>query len=389
MVETNCRHFNGYKPCGKSEVCHSGCPFLDRPQVSILIVHLGALGAVVRSTSLLKAIKRKFPSSRVTWVTDAPAHQLLQGHPSIDRVLTTSLEDQLILRALSFEIGFVIDKSLKAMGVFSLTSCDYVYGFKADSMTGAIVPATVAAEELWCLGLSNAKKFFENKKPETQLLIEALELGEYERLDYDLHLTESEVIASKQRKTLWQKDSSQVVIGFNTGCANVIPAKKWTVEYHRIVIQALLMKGFKNIVLLGGPEDTIRNAEIAAGLSVFSSATTLGLRDGLVSINACDLVVTGDSLGMHMAIAMKKYVIAWFGPTCAHEIELYGRGEALLADVSCSPCWKRSCEKDVMCYDQIGLERVMSSIEQGVRECQKQQIEKFSTSKRLFSETSA
>ncbi len=389
MAEIHCRHFNGYKPCGKSEACNAECKHLDKPQVSILLIHLGAIGAVVRSTSLLKPIKRKYPSSKITWVTDTPAHRLLEGHPLIDRVLTTSLEDQLVLRALSFDVGYVVDKSLKAAGVMALTNCDLKFGFKVDSLSGSIVPATSAAEELWSLGLSNHKKFYVNKKPETQLLVEALELGSYQADDYDLPLSKSELQASLLRKSRWQKNSSQINIGFNTGCADVIPAKKWTVEYHRELIQDLRLKGFQNLVLLGGPEDTLRNSQIAEGLNVESSPTQQGLRDGLISINACDLIITGDSLGMHMSIAMKKHVIAWFGPTCAHEIELYGRGVALKAEMGCSPCWKRTCEKNVMCYDQIGIEKVIAAVHQGVRECQKNQQAKSSTSKQLFSETSA
>ena len=47
-------------------------------------------------------------------------------------------------------------------------------------------------------------------------------------------------------------------------------------------------------------------------------------------MNACDIVVSGDSLGMHMAIGLKKWVVAWFGPTCHQEIDLYDRGAKFL-----------------------------------------------------------
>ena len=389
MAQIQCRHFNGYKPCGKSENCDSACSSLDVPQASILIVHLGALGAVVRATSLLMPIKRKFPRSRVTWVTDAPAHRLLEDNPLVDRVLTTSAEDQLVLRALTFDVAFAIDKSLKAAGVLALTQVDLVFGFVADPHSGAILPSTPAAEELWSLGLSNQKKFFENKKTETQLMVEALELGAYHQDDYYLPLKIAELEEAERRHSHWKTNPDLPVVGLNTGCANTIPAKKWTVEFHRKVIEGLLASGYKNLVLLGGPEDSERNRQIAEGFDIIETPTKSGLRDGLISVAACDLVITGDSLGMHMAIAMKKYVIAWFGPTCAHEIELYGRGIALKAPVSCSPCWKRTCEKDVMCYDQIQLETVLDAVYQGLKVCHSDPQAKFSTFKRPFSETSA
>ncbi|MNK52433.1 ADP-heptose:LPS heptosyltransferase II [compost metagenome] len=332
--------------------------------MSLLIVHLGALGAVVRSTSLLKAMKRKYPNAMITWVTDAPAHHLLKGHPGIDRVLTTSEADLLTLSALEFECAFVIDKSLKACGVIKRTSVDQVYGFIADPLTGAILPATSAAEELWSLGLDNHKKFFVNQKPETQLMIEALELGAYQRDDYWLPLNLQEESQRQERRQEWLSRGKNLILGINTGCSNVITYKRLTVEFQRQIIQTLTAKYPQvQIALLGGPEDTERNQQIAENLPVISSATESGLRDGLVSVAACDVVITGDSLGMHMAISQQKQVIAWFGPTCAHEIDLYERGVALKTQSPCSPCWKRTCEKAIMCYDQVSLKELVNAFE--------------------------
>lgn len=362
MAVTDCRYFSGYKPCGKNEICNSDCRHKDVIRTSLLIIHLGALGAVVRSTSFLKAIKRKYPMSKITWVTDAPAHHLLKNHPAIDRVLTTSESDLLELSALEFDLAFVVDKSLKAQGVLRRTHADKVYGFINDPRTGAILPATRAAEELWSLGISNEKKFFQNSKPETQLMIEAFELGEYQRDEYWLPLSLQEEMVASQRKADFLGDK-KFVVGLNTGCSPVIPYKKLTVEFHRRLIQQI-MREFPDaaVVLLGGPEDTERNRQIGLHLPVIASDTQSGLRDGLLSISCCDVVITGDSLGMHMAISQKKEVIAWFGPTCAHEIDIYDRGHKILTKSSCAPCWKRTCEKDIMCYDQVSLAEIIDAL---------------------------
>lgn len=362
MSVINCRYFSGYKPCAKNPVCTDQCAHKDVPTLAILIVHLGALGAVVRSTALLRAIKRKYPGSMITWVTDAPAQHLLKNHPALDRVLTTTEADLLQLAALEFEVAFVIDKSLKAAGVVKRTTVDQVYGFQAQGATGAIVPATAASAELWSLGLDNHKKFFVNKKPETQLLVEALELGDFCRDEYWLPLTAEEQEESRRRAQLWKQTASWV-IGLNTGCSDVIQYKKLSVQTHRELIGKIQQEiPEARIVLLGGPEDTLRNDAIAAGLDVVRSATESGLRDGLVSVSACDVVVTGDSLGMHMAISQAKQVVAWFGPTCAQEIDLYDRGLKILSQSPCSPCWKRTCEKSIMCYDQVSLKELMDAI---------------------------
>ena len=40
----------------------------------------------------------------------------------------------------------------------------------------------------------------------------------------------------------------------------------------------------------------------------------------------CSVLVTSDSLAMHVATALKKKIVVFFYPTSAAEIEVYGRG---------------------------------------------------------------
>lgn len=327
-------------------------------------MHLGAMGAVLRSTSLLAAIHQKYPQAHVTWVTQKPSDQLLKHHPGIDRILTTERDDILALSCFEFDVGFCIDKSVVAGGVLKATRIKKLFGFRVETVTGAILPATDAAVPLWEIGLSNQKKFFENMKPETQLVTEALEL-EYQADPYSVQLTPDEVDLTFQRRGLWAS-AQEIVVGINTGCSGVIPYKKLTVDTHRRLIQGLKGLGVE-IVLLGGPEDRVRNQQIAHGLKVINSPTDQGLRDGLISVNACDIVISGDSLGMHMGIALQKWSVAWFGPTCAHEIDLYGRGVKVQSRATCGPCWKRSCEKTVMCYDLVDLNEIVEGVKMGIQ----------------------
>jgi heptosyltransferase II len=367
MAEIHCRHFNGYKPCGLSETCDRGCAHFDEIRHSVVVVHLGALGAVLRSTALLPAIHRAFPKAKLTWVTQAPADKLLENHPLIDRALTLGIEHQWQLKALQADVVFCIDKSLTAAGVAKSIAAREIRGFKADGNTGAILPANPEARELWSLGLSNQKKFFENTKSENQLVHEALALGEYKREEYSFHFTALEQEMVRTRRQLWSS-RNEILIGINTGCSGVIAYKKLTVEYQRKLIAKLQKKWGDRIrvVLLGGREDATRNIEIANTLNVISSPTTEGLRDGMVSVAACDVVITGDSLGMHMAIAQKKWTVAWFGPTCAQEIDLYDRGVKIHTKATCSPCWKRACDKNPMCYDLVDPQEILAGVEKGL-----------------------
>ncbi len=364
MPVTSCRHFSGYKPCGRHVICDQFCPSMSVPSTRILVISLEAMGAVLRSTVILPAIKSKFPNSHITWITKKPMHLLLKGNPYIDRLFSVCEEDLISLSALEFDIAYAVDKSLLAAGVLAKTGADFVYGFIADPSSGSILPATSAARELWEIGLNDEKKFFQNKKPETQLLLEALELSHFAPKGYANPVPESELMVVQKRRKEW-KQADKLVIGINTGCSGVIPYKKLPVEFQRKMIAEIRRKNLGNVVLLGGPEDTVRNQQIAYGLDVFESSTTSGIRDGYLSVAACDIIVTGDSLGMHMGIALEKWVVSWFGPTCAHEIDDFGRGYKILTQSSCSPCWKRVCQNQPMCYDLVPLNEILRGISEG------------------------
>ncbi|MFQ5772313.1 MAG: glycosyltransferase family 9 protein, partial [bacterium] len=92
--------------------------------------------------------------------------------------------------------------------------------------------------------------------------------------------------------------------------------------------------------------------------------TTLGLRKGICFVNLCDVVITGDTLAMHLGIALKKYVIAWFGLTCPQEIDLYGRGIKIIRDLPCAPCWKQECDRPhgPICVTEFDLDEIIQAV---------------------------
>src|SRR5262249_38899080 len=77
----------------------------------------------------------------------------------------------------------------------------------------------------------------------------------------------------------------------------------------------------------------------------------------------CHVVVTGDTLAMHVALAMRARVVVLFGPTSAAEIEMYGLGEKVYPDMQCLGCYKSSCDFVPNCMDLISVEMVATAVE--------------------------
>ena len=215
------------------------------------------------------------------------------------------------------------------------------------------------------LGMDDNLKFKVNKRTRQDYLAETFEV-DYKRDDYIFNFTDEELNFINLYKKENGIGKNDFVVGFNTGCSLLYPNKKMTIKQHIYLIEKLLTfnKGVK-IVLLGGPEDAERNDQIYSKFKnkIINTPTNLGVRRGACFENLADIVVTGDSFGMHLAIALKKYVIAWFGVSCWTEIDLYDRGVKLYQeDLFCSPCWKKSCPYDLECIKMIDLDRIVEAI---------------------------
>lgn len=81
-------------------------------------------------------------------------------------------------------------------------------------------------------------------------------------------------------------------------------------------------------------------------------------------INSCRLLITNDSLGLHIALALRKKVVVMYGPTNSNETYFYGRGAVLYPDrdYDCIPCLSPACKKERRCMEFISPERVAESV---------------------------
>jgi ADP-heptose:LPS heptosyltransferase len=84
-------------------------------------------------------------------------------------------------------------------------------------------------------------------------------------------------------------------------------------------------------------------------------------------VGECDVIVTGDTLAMHIALALERRAVVLFGPTSAPEIDLYGLGEKVVPDMSCLSCYKMTCDFVPNCMDLISTDMVSAAVERQLR----------------------
>lgn len=360
----SCKRFSGYKPCFPGHNCwEDGCKENIPIGTKILIINLDAMGDVLMTTAQLPAIKRKFPESTIYWVTLNNAAPLLFNNPLIDHIYQFNAESILILQQMSFDYVMNVDKSQQSCALLNFLNAKKKLGFGLNE-NGKIIPVNEGAYYNYSLGMDDYLKFKVNKRAGQDYLAETFEL-EYKRDEYIFEFTEEEkLFIQNYRKKIGFKSKVKIV-GFNTGCSDLYPNKKMTIEQHVYLVKQLLKKKYK-ILLLGGPEDTNRNKEIYSHFKgkIINTPTMEGLRRGVCYENIADIIITGDSLGMHIGIALKKFIIAWFGVSCWTEIDLYDRGMKLFQeDLFCSPCWKKQCPYDLECIKMIDLNRIIFEVD--------------------------
>ncbi len=360
----DCKKFTGYKPCEPFKNCET-CETPEPLGTHILLLNLDALGDVLVTTAILPALKRKFPASTVRWLTKSYAVPLLENNPFLDEILPWNGDTRLILQQMHFDLALNADKNRNSAAFIQTLNADKKMGFGLNDF-GAIIPLNREAVYNYRMGIDDQLKFYDNQRTGQDILAETFRL-DYQRDEYVLVLTAEEKNTTRALRKELGIGENDLVLGFNTGCSVRFPNKKLTVEQHIELIHRLAQK-FPDvrIILLGGPEDTERNRKIKKGVGdlAIETPTEEGLRRGILYENVADVVITGDSLGMHIAIALKKWVIAWFGPTSPQEIDLYDRGEKITSRAPCAPCWNPNCPTGTLeCIYQLDLNRFVEAFE--------------------------
>jgi heptosyltransferase-2 len=327
----------------------------------ILIVKLGALGDVIRTAALLPGLKQHRPTSHITWVTRPSGVRMLANHPLIDRLLPFEAETLCHIEHERFDLCLSLDKEPGPTALAMRVDARERRGIGL-SPHGTPFPLNRHCVEYFLLGLDDHKKFFENTESYQQLLYEAVGLT-YQGQRYSLHPSAGQRAAARAFWSGVGVADDDVVVGLNTGAGRVFANKNWPPEKFVELARRVAVRPGWRVALFGGSDERARNERIAAACP---RAIDTGCDNDELTFAAlterCNVLLTGDTMAMHVAIAMNVPAVVLFGPTCHQEIDLYGRGEKVCTTLPCSPCYRRQCDKAPNCMDEISVERVLAAV---------------------------
>lgn len=279
-----------------------------------------SLGDVLRTTVILYP----FASDHVTWLVDEQAYPLLEGNPFITRILPYDLSSVLQLQRERFDTVINLEKVPGVCALADSISAWRRYGFRFDELHGNAEAYDGCEKVVSLCRDDNLKKSHQESWQQSLLQIVG---AKWEGQEYILGYR--------------PKSEETIDIGLNWAVGSKWPNKGWPSEKWEELKR--LLQGNYTFTLQQGMNE---------------------LHAYMDWINSCRLLVTNDSLGLHIALALRKKVVVMYGPTNPNETHFYGRAEILYPDIDhgCIPCLSPLCVQEQRCMDFISPERVLAGV---------------------------
>jgi len=302
--------------------------------MKILIIKLGysetldsevskvvSLGDIIRTTPILEALKEKYPNSNIIFLTDKRCAELVEDNQYIDKLLLWDEFIGFLLLKERFDMVINLEKHPGICALTDMIEAWQKFGFRL----GNNLEIAEYEKNVSFIDYINNKKI--NKDYWQKILIE--------------HLG---ITWKKQKYSLGYKPKSEEIfdVGLNFQVGSKWPTKAMNKEKWEQLNNSLIEQKFKT--------------DWQRGLN--------SLKEYIDWINSCKVIITQDSLGLHLAMALDKKVIALFGATDYEEIFPYSNVTFLQAPSKCNimPCYKSICEYSEFCMDEIKIEDILKVV---------------------------
>jgi len=363
-LKFDCRYFNGDRPCKphkQTGVVCGNCDLYKPVNFKVLIVKLDALGDVLRTTSVLHSLTEKYPAAYITWLTKKNASELFINNSLVDEVFTLEDPSTMIKLAVTeYDLVLNLDPSPVSSSIASYSKGKIKKGFGLNEK-GKVFPFNREAVEWFEMGaFDNLKK--QNKKSYQQIIHEISGLN-FNGGEIIINLSNAEKEFKNQFIDKNGLKKYKFIIGLNAGASERWQFKKWHIEGYAELIKKLTANLNCAVLLYGGEDEKETNERLRKiSDNVIDTGCDNSLREFFALVDISDVFITGDTLALHAATALKKNVICLFGPTSHNEIYDYGRIEKIIPGLDCLVCYKNRCDFRPNCMEIISVDMVYEAV---------------------------
>jgi heptosyltransferase I len=343
----------------------------------ILLIKPSSPGDIIHALPVLHGLRRRYPKAHLAWLVATPFVNLVEADPALNEVvpfdrkrfgrLGRSLRvtrdfASFVRRLRARRFDLVIDlQGLFRSGFLARASCAPVrIGFAA------------AREMAWIFYTHKIEPLDPDTHAADKNYAVAGMLGFADvPMDFAVSVTDEDrrFAAALLRETGFLPGQRYAVLVPSTRWET----KCWAAERYGRLAHLIRERHYLDSILVGGGDD-VAAGEIAIAASEGTAKNLCGrttLRQLAALIDRAAVVVTADSTPMHLAAAMKRPLVALFGPTNPHRTGPYGRSrDVLQVDLPCSPCYFRKlsqCPHAHACMEQLAVDHVAAAVAERLR----------------------
>jgi lipopolysaccharide heptosyltransferase II len=343
----------------------------------ILVIRLDLLGDLLFSLPAVEGLRRAYPAAQITMLTLPYTAPLARLHPAVDEVVAVDTNRIRALRGLLDPVTWQGYRRVWCeLRERHFDLCVSVHGRMASLCAFLAGPARSVgyADEAYPFMLSDpvaGGRYSERMHEVDYVRRLARHAGARVSADgLDVPVPES---ARREAEALLREAGigpGDRVVVVHAGSVNG-SAKRWPASYWSRFADAVYARAEARTVLTGaGGDEPIAQRVLAGASSPVVSLVGQTTVEGLVGLIArADLVASGDSGPLHLAVALGRPLVAVYGPT---DPRVYGpyhpQAEVQVhrADLPCSPCYRATegadCPLgDPICMRLVGVEEMSAS----------------------------
>lgn len=317
----------------------------DYPDLSnvkrVLVVKLRHLGDVLLTTPVFAALKEALPQAQIDAYIYEEAKGVLEGHPAITNLIgyDRNWKEQGFFCRLKNEFSLLWKLRKQSYDlVINLTEGDR--GVLVAKFSGAKIRVGFSPKgKLQRKWITHIVKHCPSLRHRVEKNLDALRrigiFPDEASRDLFFHIDENTIHSMQQPEPF----------------ILIHPTSRWRfkclpIPKMRTLVQKLLSQG-KNVILTSGPDPVEIGMvqAIARGTTakVLAGKTTLKELGALIA--SSEMLICVDSVAHHLASALKKRVIAFFGPTSQVTWGPWRNPNAkiLSKGLSCQPCYQDGC----------------------------------------------
>ncbi len=317
--------------------------------MKILILKPSSLGDVIHALPVLRLLKRHWPESQIHWWLDASLLPLLEHDPDLSCIHAFKRKRWSAPNHWPEIIG-----SIRAMRRQRFDLAIDLQGLARSALFAWLSNAKkiIGLDNLREGGREGARALYDLTPPRAPANAHAVDryLAVLPLLDvpvhWDFEWLPARPEAARRLRQEWAPENSL------TRWVVLLPGgrwdnKRWPVQNFVELAQRITAIPYTKLAVLGSPSERPLGEAIAAaapGLCLNLAGST-SLDEMIEWIRLSRLMITNDTGPMHVAAALRRPVLAIFGPTNPASTGPYGQLENTFQtrDLPCVPCLKSTC----------------------------------------------